>query len=275
MAKLHKPTYNAYGVYYFWLSFCNNVYLFNFTFYVMRIVLYFFNWNDSFYIPFIHRYYGQFCERIVMLDQNSTDGSQELALSLGMEVRNRPGNTINDEDYITWKNDRPDKLGRTEPLSWKECRGTGVDYVIVCDADEFLVIPESLYSTLPAVHGYNMISEKLPQQDIFELNMGAPSIEYSKQIIFNPERIQEINYVHGAHIAKPVGEITVGTQDVCSLYHYRMIGGVERVINRHADYRPRVSKFNRDHKMAFHYDHSDAAKRDEWNFLKQEARELW
>lgn len=241
----------------------------------MRIVCYFFNWNDKFYIPFIHRHYSKFCERIVMLDQESTDGSQELARSLGIEVRTRLGNTINDEDYITWKNDHPHKLGRTDQLSWKECRCKGIDYVIVVDADEFVVIPEGLTGTFPKVMGYNMISESLPIHDVFEINTGAYSIQYSKQAIFNPDAIEEINYVHGAHVHNAVGKLTTSEWQTVRLYHYRMIGSVERIINRHAEYRPRVSVFNRKYKMAFHYDHSDNAKREEWAYLKEEAKELW
>lgn len=247
----------------------------------MRIVLYFFNWNDSFYIPFIHKHYSQFCERIIMLDQNSTDGSQELALSMGMEVRIRPGNTINDEDYITWKNDHPNKLGRAEPLSWKECRGTGVDYVIVCDADEFIVLPGILTDPFPLVRGFNMISEVLPIEDIFEINTGAFSLPYSKHAIFCPDYVDEINYVHGAHVCNPVffdssqRALLANTDQACTLYHYRLLGGVERVIARHADYRPRMSAFNDKHGMAFHYRHSDNAKRDEWDYLKGMATELW
>lgn len=233
----------------------------------MRIVLYFINWNDSFYLPFIKEHYGKFCEKIVMYDHYSTDGSVKLARDLGFEVRYFGiKNQLNDQHYLDIKNH-----------CWKECRGKGINYVIVCDTDEF-VFPD--FNTLslvepsaPKVVGYNMISEELPKLSIQEIRLGQFSHDYSKQAIFSPDRIQEINYVHGCHRNHITGDITSGGNT--KLYHLRMIGGVERMIKRHEEYRRRLSKFNKQHKMGFHYEHSDNAKREEWDFLKKNAIELW
>lgn len=238
----------------------------------MRIVLYFLNWNDKFYLPFIKEHYGKFCERIVMYDQYSTDGSTDIARSLGFEVRHFGNATeLNDQWYLDVKNN-----------CWKECRGKGIDYVIVCDADEFLSdITKSKFGIIrdpiPKVTGFNMISEDLPVNSMFELSQGAYSESYSKQIIFNPDAVKEINYVHGCH----KNNLETFTQNIpetrtyFTMFHFRMIGGVDRLINRHEEYRKRLSTFNKKHSMGYHYLHADEAKREEWKALKEISEKLW
>lgn len=231
----------------------------------MRIHCYFINYNDIFYLPFFHKHYSSFCEKITMYDQFSNDGSRELAAELGIEVRDfgRRGQ-LNDQWYLDVKNQ-----------CWKECRNKGIDYVIVVDIDEFLKLPAALTGSFPRVIGYNMISEQLPVHDIFEINTGEISESYSKQAIFNPDQITEINYVHGCHKHNAVGNFVTGPGLTCRLYHMRMIGGVERLIERHEMYLRRLSSFNRQHKMGFHYEHPPHAKREEWTFLTSKAQQLW
>jgi Glycosyl transferase family 2 len=232
----------------------------------LKIHCYFICWNEKFYIPFFHKHYSKFCEKIIMYDQHSTDGSAQLAESLGIEVRTFGNNTLNDQVYLDVKN-----------KCWKECRGEGIDYVIVVDVDEFLVLPKFLNSTLPIVKGYNMISDSLPVYDMLDVNTGSESVEYSKQAIFSPNQVVEINYVHGCHKNNAIclTQLIDDSDSSCFLYHYRMIGGVERLIDRHKLYRERMSEFNKKFNMGFHYNHSDNAKYDEWNYLKSKAKELW
>ena len=236
----------------------------------MKITLYFINWNDAFYLPFIKKHYGQFCQRIVMYDNYSTDESRFLASFLGFQVREFgiPGK-LDDHEYVKVKNN-----------CWKEERRKGIDYVIVCDADEFVVIPEKLTASAPVVEGFNMISEDLPKEDIFEITTGAPSVNYSKQAIFNPDRISEINFVHGCHRNNKVGDITT-EEPGCKLFHFRQIGGVDRQIERHSEYRKRLSAFNLRYKMGSHYGRPEWTSEEiasfnhskvlEWNQLKSES----
>lgn len=230
----------------------------------MRIVAYFINFNDSFYIPFLAKHYGAFCEKIIMYDNYSYDESLTLAKHFNMEVRpfGQPGQ-LNDQHYLDVKNH-----------CWKEQRGKGIDYVIVCDADEFLIIDEQPLGMAPKVTGYNMISETLPVNDILEIKTGEYSKSYSKQAIFSPDGLEEINFVHGCHVNNMRGN-NVTTDGNCRLLHYRMIGGIEMLLQRHEVYRKRMSKFNRQHNMGHHYLHSDEAKRNEWNHLKANSKELW
>jgi hypothetical protein len=198
-----------------------------------------------------------------MYDNYSTDNSIIIAKSLGMEVRmfGKPGE-LNDQYYLDVKNH-----------CWKEERNKS-DYVIVCDADEFLKLDNlKLTSSCPTVKGYNMISNSLPINLITEINTGYEDENYSKQVIFNPDMVREINYVHGCHKNNKIGNIT--THDNVKLLHYRMIGGVDRMIERHFIYKKRMSKFNLKHRMGHHYLHESEAKKNEWNYLKTKAKELW
>jgi len=230
-----------------------------------RIVLYFINYSDGFYLKFIAKHYS-FCEKIIMYDNFSDDNSVLIAKKLGFEVRTfGQRGVLNDQHYIDVKNH-----------CWKEQRGKGIDFVIVCDADEFIIPPNNTSSKIPVVNGYNMISESLPINDIFEIKTGSPSESYSKQAIFNPDAVQEINFVHGCHknhmILGP-GE-KINTSDSAKLYHFRQIGGVERLIKRHSEYRKRMSEFNKKFNMGFHYNNSDEQRINEFNVLLNQAEVL-
>lgn len=229
-----------------------------------NIVMYFINWNDAFYLPFISRHYGRFCSKIVMYDNHSDDGSQRIGKQLGFEVRTfGMRGVLNDQHYLDVKNH-----------CWKEQRGHA-DYVIVCDADEFLYLPEgmSLTSSAPQVKGYNIISDHLPKKEMGELCWGSPDDSYSKQVIFSPDRIREINFVHGCHRNNMVGDIT--SHDQLELRHMRMIGGFDRIWARHRTYARRMSQFNRQHRMGHHYLVSRDQKKFEWHTLISKSEKLW
>jgi Glycosyl transferase family 2 len=225
----------------------------------MKITLYFINWNDAFYLPFIKKHYGKFCHRIVMYDNHSTDNSQELAESLGFEVRTFGlKGILDDHQYLLIKNH-----------CWKEERGKS-DFVIVCDADEFIVPMNLIKGSNPVVTGYNMISNHLPVDDIFEVKTGSYSENYSKQAIFCPE-IEEINFVHGCHKNHIKSDLRI--RGDAKIYHFRQIGGVQRLIQRHSEYRTRISQFNLKHGMGVHYGRPDWTQEEIKNFNNQKVLE--
>lgn len=248
----------------------------------LRIVVYFINWNDSYYFSFIREHYGKFCEKIIMYDNHSNDDSRSIAKNMGFEVRPFGYKDLNDQAYLDVKNH-----------CWKEQRGKGIDLVIVVDADEFVCLPQQFaegnllfsehWPTAPVVRGYNMIDDGLlpgtyasPYKSIFEIRTGAPSENYSKQAIFDPDAIEEISYIHGCHKNKMTGRIDRGNDfTACRLLHYRQIGGVDRMIERHRIYRNRMSRFNLKYNMGHHYLQEADQKRDEWAKLKSEAIVLW
>lgn len=231
----------------------------------MIISLYFINFNDSEYIPFIAHHYSRFCQKIVMYDNYSTDDSVKIALQYGMEVRTfgKEGE-LNDQSYLDVKNH-----------CWKEEKGKS-DYVIVCDADEF-VVPVNLKGNFPTVSGFNMISDGMPKESIFEINTGSPSKSYSKQAIFSPSHVKEINFFHGCHTNQVVSEdlVALDRRGSANLFHYRLIGGYKRLSDRHNIYRERMCEFNKRHGLGVHYLLEDESRRNEWDLIKKNAFKLF
>lgn len=216
---------------------------------------YFINWNDSRFIP-DQRNIGPYCERIVMYDNYSSDNSESVALAHGMEVRKfgNPG-VLDDFEYLKVKNE-----------VWKEARGQGVDYVIVCDADEYVVgVPTS---PIPHVQGFNIMSGSFAEENLW----GYEDANYSKRAIFSPD-IKEINYTPGCHVCNPEPDLRSNTPEMI-LYHMRETMGIEAIIERYREYRQRMSQRNRQQRMGFHYLHDEGTLRAEYERKTQQARYL-
>lgn len=197
-----------------------------------------------------------------MYDNFSSDNSVDICKLLGIEVRTfgKQGE-LNDLHYLEVKNN-----------CWKEQKNTGVDYVIVVDADEFL-FPDVLKGTAPVVNGYDMCSEDLPIDSIEEINTGVNSINYSKQCIFDPTNISEINYNFGCHSNNIKGLVT--RKGRCRLLHFRNIGGIDRLLQRHEEYKNRMSLLNKANRLGVHYTYTNEKKIMEWNTLKDNSKKLW
>lgn len=206
-----------------------------------------------------------------MYDNYSTDNSVDLARSLGMEVRTfgKQGE-LNDAEYI-----------RVKDNCWKEARGEA-DFVIVCDADEFLYHKDLLRKlqeykengiTLPRTKGYEMVSEILPSQDIFDITTGFKQSKFSKSLIFDPNKIEEINYNYGSHNHKARGLIKKSWSRLWVL-HYRNIGGFERIRKRHEEYQNRLSQFNKDMRFGKEYLMDLDEKYSVWKTMIRKSKEI-
>lgn len=206
---------------------------------------YFINWNDARFIP-DQRNIGPYCDRIVMYDNYSDDDSEEVARAHGIEVRKfgTPG-VLDDYAYLEVKNH-----------AWKEARNNGVHWVIVCDADEYLV--GTPVNTMPCVKGYNVMSGSFAEGNLW----GYEDQNYSKQAIFSPV-IQEINYNPGCHTCRPVPDLRRYEPEMV-LYHMRETMGVEAIIERWRQYDQRMSRRNRQQGLGSHYLNKEDAIRREY-----------
>ncbi len=54
-------------------------------------------YNEAEILPFSLRHYAAFCHRIIVHDDNSTDGSRELAREYGAEIRDFHSDGVNDK----------------------------------------------------------------------------------------------------------------------------------------------------------------------------------
>lgn len=217
-------------------------------------------WNESETIHLTIKHYQKFCSKIIIYDNFSDDNTREIAEAMGCEVKLfGVKGVLSDVEYTKLKNN-----------CWK---GSTADWVIVCDADEILFPIENLHQrfartrfeehTIIKTFGWNVFSMDLPRETWTEIKTGFYDANYSKLCCFNPKEIKEINYVHGCHVAKPIGNV-IFSEIIIPLFHYRNVGGPDRLIKRHAMYRPRMSQHNLKWNMGGHYLHDDERRRKEW-----------
>src|ERR1017187_7984973 len=135
------------------------------------------------------RHYTSFCNRVVLHDMGSTDGTLEIAAQFGIEVRKwDTQDKVDDRVNLRIKNE-----------AWN---GTDADWVIVADTDELIFFPQDREATLQNYldkkiymvrpTGWEMFSGKYPTtpgQIYDEIKMGARDNVYSKPVLFYPKMI--------------------------------------------------------------------------------------
>jgi glycosyltransferase involved in cell wall biosynthesis len=220
----------------------------------MNITLYTICWNEARMLPYFLRHYERFCAQIVVYDNGSDDGSQEIVGSHPLcDLRHIDIGGKYDESVLL----------KVKGEMWKESR-EAADWVICCDIDEFLHHPELLgfladcrdrQITVPVPSGWQRVSEQFPVTDgqIYdEVNSGCPHGEYSKRVIFNPSEVKEINYSPGCHSARPEGNIHEFADDSLRLLHCKYLS-LEYVMARYSAMARRMSRFSLDHGFGCHY----------------------
>jgi hypothetical protein len=135
--------------------------------------------------------------------------------------------------------------------------------------DEFLWFPMGLSSFLASekkkrrvydffpIRGYNMAStnslsnkKRLDEQVL----TGYPDKLYSKNNIFNPNTIIDMNFSPGSHQCHPeifANKFIIGP--TIYLLHYKFIGGIDRLKKRQLEYGIRLSKMNKNNCQGLHY----------------------
>lgn len=209
-------------------------------------------WNEERILPFILDYYSDFCDKIVVLDNESDDRSCAIINSYpNTEVRTyQSNNEIRDDIYLEIKNN-----------IWKESRGIA-DWVIVCDTDEILYHPNLKVKldelredgiSIIKPYGFDMFSESFPQKSILEIKNGIEDNRHLRKcIIFNPNLIEEINYKAGCHKCYPTGKIKFYRNNDFKLLHYKSLS-LDYLLNRYEIFRKRLSSFNLENKLGKHY----------------------
>lgn len=239
----------------------------------MTIHAYLLCWNEIDMVKLVVSHYQKFCDKITIMDNWSTDGSDKLAESLGCEVIKFGTKFFDDQENMNIKNN-----------VWK---GSKADWVLIADFDECLWANENEYhetpkgimatggtrqflfrqrdngATIIKTYGWQIMSEDWPANDLLQITNGYEFSNYAKNIVFNPRAIKEINYGPGAHECKPVGQVVWSTEALYVL-HYKHIGGVQRTIDRYKEYQKRMSKNNRKNGWGIHYNRTPASIRQEW-----------
>lgn len=238
----------------------------------MNIETHFITWNRADCIHMTVNHYLKL-GKVIVHDNFSTDNTREICESLGAEVRLfGVAGVLDDGEYLKVKNE-----------VWKSSKA---DWVIIVDDDEILwhpsIIQELQYAkdsgaTIVRPQGLSMFSKTMPIDDWTEVMTGYKDDKYSKLCCFNPQVIEEINYVYGCHEAHPKGRIRC--VDKLYLLHYMGVGGVERMIDRHALYEPRrqQSRVNMRWALGTEYGFTAESKREwyEKQLAKSRNLDLW
>lgn len=171
----------------------------------MKIWAYVIAWNEELMLPYYLRHYSQFCDKIIIYDNMSTDSTREIAESYGDLVEVVPFETHGEfNDYIHIE---------LKKQSIHDAKGHA-DFIILSDCDEF-VYHQDLRSFLsehsdhsvfyPA--GFQMVSDGFPKDlpdQLYEyVQWGEPSPWYVKPMIVNLNIVYDLDWVEGAHELDP------------------------------------------------------------------------
>ena len=246
----------------------------------MNIDLHILCYNEADIIRLVLRHYKKFCRNMYVYDNYSTDNSREIAEQEGAIVSLFGDKWFDDENNRQQKN-----------KCWV---GSDADYVICCDMDEVLFSHKWLnaYGKLPDQEGFKfkaisdyekasifntigwqVMSDEMPKDDLLEVTNGFRFDNYSKNIIFSPKQITEINFNPGSHRIDPKGIVTY-SDFTFHVLHYKHIGGVQRTIDRYKEYQPRMSKLNRRKGWGSHYSRTEQSIREEWNERMAKSKPL-
>lgn len=238
-----------------------------------KISAYFVCFNEAHIIPHLLRYYSTFCDKITIVDNFSNDGTEEI-------VKKFKNTEI--EKFDTDGKFRDDIHARIKNNIWKKDVGK-FDYIIVADADEFIVHSDFIKFledkrkegyTIFRPYGFHMIADldlDLKEDDnIFEkVNMGLRITSMDKFSMFDCNKIKEINLSVGAHSCNPIGDIKLYYKDDLKLKHFKFLGMKNHLEGCRA-IKARFSEFNRRNNLATYYLETDSYhERDYMNFYNQ------
>lgn len=213
-------------------------------------------YNEANILPHLLKHYLSFCEQVTILDNNSTDNSIEII------------NSFPNTDIIPFDSNEEFHDGvhiKIKNHVWKSSVGTA-DYVILGDADEFLYhdnmvdfLKESKQKgiTLFKPEGYHMVADEdmviSPEDNLLEIvKEGVRTSVLDKMMMFDCNKISNINYNFGCHNASPVGEIVLSTDSSLKMLHYKFLG-LEDHKYKQKIRAERLSGFNKQHGFGLYY----------------------
>jgi hypothetical protein len=223
----------------------------------MKIHAYILTYNEEAILPFTLDYYSSFCDKIIIYDNESTDSSDTIFKRYEkVSVVKWKSNKINELNYLQIKNN-----------AYKNSREDKIDYVIVCDCDEFLYHPNLVEKLkefkqqgidMPMVKGFEMISETFPEYNLElitnKIKEGCDNDFLNKNIVFNP--IKDVSFGIGCHTNNSPDSIKTERAELMML-HYKFLSK-QYVSNRYDMLEKRLSDFNKANGFGHHYNKQNA-----------------
>ena len=191
----------------------------------MIVHLYTFIYNEERILPFFFKHYEKFVNKFFIYDNNSTDGTKKF-------VKKR-------KDVVYLQFDTDNKFDEYELVylrnnEWKKS-ANDADWIIVCDADEFLFFKDKKkllklindgYSVIRPI-GYDMKTKKFPSYNksiTKSVRKGLRIMSLDKPVIFRPDMVNQTNFSFGSHFALPEGRIKLYNEEDIKLLHYKNLG---------------------------------------------------
>jgi len=208
----------------------------------MNIEIYSLCHQEAKIIPYYMRHYNQY-GKVFLYEGHSTDGSAELAESLGATIIPLDTeNQVRDDIFTDVKNN-----------CWKDSKA---DWVIVCDMDEFVYHPdlENYLKTIDYLEKpttiivpttFEMIADFFPTtegQIYDEVKFGFQI--RSKFFMFKPKSLYKMNYGAGSHDAQPEGSVYINRDSEVKCMHFRHLS-IDHVVERNAYLYSRLSDENK------------------------------
>lgn len=231
----------------------------------MTIHLYTLCWNEMDVLPFVVDYWKRIpVTKAIVYDNGSTDGSIEYLKQFDwIEVRN-----------FTTEGKRNAVQRDIKNTKWKESIGVA-DFVIVCDIDECLYLRsndefqkmKANGYTICAPKWYDFISEDIPQYTEGKLlhEVSNKAVKGNgKVVIFNPNKINEINYTVGSHTCDPRGTVKYYDGDIY-LLHINHHLSLEYLLSRYQVFNERLSAEDKSKKWGIHYGFSEEKLRRDYS----------
>lgn len=198
----------------------------------MRITVYTIIKDEAWMLPYFLRHYATFADKIVVYDENSTDGSRELIQACPIaELREWQGKGLNDTEF-------------TEAVNqfWKTDRAVD-HWVMWPDVDELLhhadmrkLLTEVQADVIPST-GYALIAKEKPERKLQayeEVKTGVRQENYDKQIIWRSSISMQHTIGRHTYPDKAPKFDGVLASEKVTLYHLHHIGGVQFTIERNA-----------------------------------------
>lgn len=169
--------------------------------------------NESILLPHTICHYRYFMPSaiITIYDNESSDNSKEIAISMGCNVVTWSSNNILD-DYLNKE---------IKNNCWKN---VSEGWIIVADMDEWLCIfdheldyEKNSGTTILQIKGWDIVGESntvdLTDVDIHSIKKYFPNEALDKNICFLREKITDMNYTLGSHKCFPCGIVQFSSEN--------------------------------------------------------------